>query len=272
MTIFPSACIWNFKVPVEEALRAVQVAAFHYVDVEADTFGAAAELQALKDLGLKVSCVALNPKLPAAVSRDRKGATPHEALSHLKQAVRKAHELGARCAYVPPCADRKQLQAFGAALKELADDAARAELKLCVEHKPGCALPSAREALGFVKQLGHPNVYLLLDVGHALLSKEKPWEVVAEAGARLGYVQLSDNDGRKDRHWAPLEGRLTFDDLTRTMDALGMAGYEETIGLELLPDFASLNSGLSKSRNLLLRLQLGPDVKSFKEPESRRKH
>jgi sugar phosphate isomerase/epimerase len=163
------------------------------------------------------------------------------------------------------------LPAFGAALKGLAEDAARKEIKLCLEHVPGRALGSARETLDFLKQLSHPNLFLLLDVGHTLLSRENPWEVIEEAGTRIGYVHMSDNDGKKDRHWPLLDGRLTYESLAKTIRALNQVGYQGTIGLELYKDFASLISGLSKSRNLLIRVQFSDEPKSLREPETRRK-
>jgi sugar phosphate isomerase/epimerase len=272
MTMFPSACVWNFPGPIGKALTQVKETAFHYIDIETDSLDAAGAVQTLKELGLKVSCVALDHKLPGGAKLDGKdqGAT-RTAVSFIKQALQKSKELGACYGYVGPCADRAQLRAFGAAIKELADDAAKKEIKLCLEHVPGRALASAMDALAFVRQAGHPNLYLLLDTGHTLLSKENPWEVVRDAGPRLGYVQMNDNDGRKDRHWALLDGRLTPDTLAKTVNALQEIGYQGTLGLEISKDFASIVSGLSKNRNLLLRLQLAGEVKSLKEPETRRK-
>jgi D-psicose/D-tagatose/L-ribulose 3-epimerase len=163
------------------------------------------------------------------------------------------------------------LVSFGEALRVLAEDAAGMGIKLCVEHVPGRALATAKEGLAFIEQVNHPNLYLLLDVGHSLLSKEKAWEIVAAAGKRLGYVQMNDNDGRNDRHWALLDGRLTYADLQKTLEALKEAGYEGTLGLELSYDRVSLVSGFSRNRNLLIRIQEASDHKSLREPEVRRK-
>src|SRR5262249_42658930 len=129
-------------------------------------------------------------------------------------------------------------------------------IKLCVEHVPRSALSTARDALTFVEQSGKSNLYLLLDLGHTLLTKEKAWEIVAAAGPRLGYVQLDDNDGKKDLHWPMLDGVLTEEALIRTLAALRATGYSGTLGLELVPYFhVSLVSSWSKNHNLVLRLQ-----------------
>ncbi|MBM3789378.1 MAG: sugar phosphate isomerase/epimerase [Acidobacteria bacterium] len=272
MTIFPSACMWHFDTAVTEALRQVKETAFHYIDIETDTLDAPGALQAQKDLGLKVSCVALARRLPSGTSLDTgDGAALRNAVSFLKEALGKIKDLGTICAYVWPCADGKQLPAFGSAIKELAEQAAQKEIRLCIEHVPGRALPTAADALRFVQQAGHPNLYLLLDLGHTLLSGEKAWELIRRAGSRLGYVQMNDNDGKKDRHWPLLDGRLSAADLTRTLDALGEIGYGGTIGLEVSRDFGGVISGLSKNRNLLLRLQATEEIKSMQEPETRRK-
>src|SRR5262249_42043169 len=154
---------------------------------------------------------------------------------HLKTVLAKSRTLGATIGYVSPCKDRKQLKPFRDAIAELAEAAAQQEIGLCVEHAPGRALSSGKETLAFVNEVGHPNLYLLLDTGHALISKEKAWELAESAGKRLGYVQMNDNDGKQDRHWALLDGRLTSDDLIKTLAALHKIGYGGTLGLELKP-------------------------------------
>jgi len=272
MTIYPSACVWFYRTSIAKALEEIKQTAFHYVDIETDTLDDPEALQALKDLGLKVSCVALDHKLPPGSSLVGKGpAAQRTAVDFIKQALEKSHRLGARAAYVCSCSARKQLKQFAGVLAELAEDASHREIKLCVEHVPGSALATAGETLEFLQQENHPNLHLLLDTGHALISREKPWEIISAAGGRLGYVHMNDNDGKNDRHWALLDGLLTLDDLTKILEALQQIDYPGTLGLELKWDRASAISGLSKNRNLLLRLQEAVEPKSLQEPESRRK-
>jgi len=266
MTMFPSACIWVFNIDIDAALKQIQETAFHYIDVRPETLQSA---EPLKHFGLKVSCVELEPGVS---SLDGKGpAESKKALDHLKQNIEKARLVEARAAYVRSCSSARHLQGFASGITELAGYAAERGVRLCVEHVPGTALPTAKEALSFVQRVNHPNLYLLLDVGHTLLSKEKPWDIIAAAGDRLGYVQMSDNDGKKDRHWALLDGRLTAEDLTRTLEALTQVGYQGTLGLQLSRKLRVLASEFSRNRNLLLRLQMTTEPKSMKEPESRRK-
>jgi sugar phosphate isomerase/epimerase len=272
MTMFPSACIWAYRLPITQVLREIKETAYHFVDVETDVLDNQEAIDSIKALGLKISCVALDRKLPAGSCLDGKdaGAT-RNAAAFVKKAIEKCQPLAVQAAFVSPCSDRKNLKTYSCLMAELAEDAAGKGIRFCIEHAPGSALPSAREALAFVEAVSNPNMHLLLNVGHTLLSKEKPWEIVAAAGKRIGYVHFSDNDGKSDRQWPLLDGRLTLDDLTKTIEALKVAGYGGTLGMELIHDRASLVSVFSRNRNLILRLQATSEVKSLKEPEARRK-
>ena len=256
MQLFPSACIWLHEPPIDEALKRLKITAYHFVDASPSALEAPGVQDTLKGLGLKVSCVVLDSDLPSGLSLDGKeDGTRRKTVEHLKQALKKCESVGAQVAYVCSCADKRQLDRFGQILPELAEEAAQHGIKLCIEHVPGRALPAAAGALAFVEKVGHPNLYLLLDVGHTLLSKEKPWEIIEAAGKRLGYVQLNDNDGKKDRHWALLDGRLTMEDLIKTLAALKKAGYGSTLGLELKPKpRISLISDFSRNHNLIMRI------------------
>jgi sugar phosphate isomerase/epimerase len=256
MDLFPSACIWAEPGPVDRMLESVKQTAFHFVDVEPATLDAPGALDTLKRLGLKVSCVALDHELPAECSWERDGEGAVRMTRALESAIVKAESLGATTGYIAPCKQRKQLARFRDAAAQLAQFAAGHNVKLCVEHAPGRALSGARETLAWVEGIGQPNLYLLLDVGHTLITREKAWEIAEAAGARLGYVQLDDNDGKKDLHWPLLDGVLRREELLRTLETLKRIGYQGTLGLELVPyHHVSLISSLSKNHNLVLRLQ-----------------
>src|SRR5438874_1297607 len=132
------------------------------------------------------------------------------------------------------------------------DDALK-RLKITAYHFVD-ASPSALEAPGVqdtLKGLG-------LKVSCVVLDSDLPSGLSLdgkEDGKRLGYVQLNDNDGKKDRHWALLDGRLTMEDLIKTLAALKKAGYGSTLGLELKPKpRISLISDFSRNHNLILRI------------------
>ncbi len=249
-------------------MRRIKITAYHFVDAAPTSLDSLPAQQALKEVGLKVSCAVLDFDLPSGFSLDGKDdETRRKTLDHLKQALRKCQSLGAGTAYVGSCSDKKQLDRFGQGVADLADEASRHGIKFCVEHVPGRALPTAQAALAFVHMVGHPNLYLLLDVGHTLLSKEKPWEIIEAAGNRIGYVQLNDNDGKKDLHWALLDGLLTRDDLVKTIAALKKIGYASTLGLELKPKpRTTLISDLSRNHNLIHRILNELDKEDKKQP------
>jgi sugar phosphate isomerase/epimerase len=68
-----------------------------------------------------------------------------------------------------------------------------------------------------------------------LISSEDCAEVVARAGARLGYVHFDDNDGVGDLHWPLLTGRLTRATLLGFLRALRKHHYRSNAALELSP-------------------------------------
>jgi len=258
MLPFPSACIWSAAPRIAEILNRVKQTAFHYIDIEPDSLDDPAALQAQKELGLKVSCVALDHRLPDKCSLDaRDDGSLRQTLDHLKGGIGKARDLGALTAYVASCAEAKNLVRYGTAVRELADCAQKASIRLCIEHVPGRALATAAETVRFIERTGHSNLYLLLDVGHTLLSGENAWEIVRAAGDRVGSVQLNDNDGKKDLHWPLLDGRLTRESLVKTLGALTGVGYSGTLGLEIAASVNSLVSAWSKNRNLVIRLLQG---------------
>src|SRR5437867_3909137 len=175
MTIFPSACIWAQETPIQETLQSIKQTAFHYIDVEPATLDAPGGRESIKGLGLKVSCVALDHNLPGVCSWDKDAESLRRTLDHLQHALLKSQSLGATTAYVGPCQERKNLKRFGESLSGLSEFAVKHGIKLCLEHAPGRALFKASDALAFLEEIQQPNLYLLLDVGHTQLSKEKPW-------------------------------------------------------------------------------------------------
>ena len=124
------------------------------------------------------------------------------------------------------------------------------ESVLGFEHFPGTALPTIADTLAFLRNVAHPNLYLLLDIGHAQMSNEDVPTAVADAGALLGYVHLDDNDGEGDLHWALLDGVLTKESLRQTFSALDAHGYEGGISLELNPNSYPIRSTQSNAAGM----------------------
>jgi sugar phosphate isomerase/epimerase len=240
MTRFPiSAMLTSLPLPFAEAVRTCADLGFTHVDVVALTERPMDHREALADAELLVACAAVGRGLPEGVSLD---AGPVEArrtaLEMMKQHVADAAQLGATHAYIIPGTDASPaaLERFAEGCALLATYAAGRMVRLCLEHIPGRALPTVATTLTWLERLNHDNLSLLLDVGHCLISGEDAAATVRQAGSRLGYVHLDDNDGVGDLHWPLLTGRLTEDALASFLAALLAAGYRGTLALELNPN------------------------------------
>src|SRR5262249_9242907 len=163
------------------------------VDVVALAERPAAHLEALAKSGLIVSCASIGRDLPEGQTLDAADvAIRRAAVETMQRQIADAARLGATHGYVVSGLDstRDGLLRFGEACVMLADYAQQRQVRLCLEPIPGRALPSAAAMLDFLGDLHHNNLTLLLDVGHCLISKEEPAEVVRRAGAKLGYVHV----------------------------------------------------------------------------------
>lgn len=83
--------------------------------------------------------------------------------------------------------------------------------------------PFARVDL--VSRIGHPNLKVSLDTGHADICHgryDAPHVVdyVAAAAGLLGHVHLQDVDGYADRHWHPGDGRIAWGPVFASLSAL----------------------------------------------------
>ena len=245
-----SCCIWALSGPLEEDLDRIAKAGFKWIDIRPHTLAA----DHPGTFGLPVSCIAVShgaPEEDILTSPDPAAAA--RARAYLDGALEYGAALGATTAYVVPEAggDQDALTRYADALANAAERAATLGLKLCIEHFPGSALPTIAATLGFVRAIGHPNLYLLLDIGHAQMSAEDTASAIAAAGPQLGYVHLDDNDGHGDLHLALLDGVLTVAALRRTFEALQTSAYSGAVSLELHPELPDPLAALKKSRQIL---------------------
>jgi sugar phosphate isomerase/epimerase len=255
--MYLSALLTSLPLEFEPAARQVAALGFAHVDLVARGERPPADREALAEAGLLVSCAALGKDLPQGVALDAESpAHRREALEQVRRQIADAAQLGATHAYLVAGADitAAGLARFTEACALLADYAGGRMLRLCVEHLPARGLPTAASVLDWLEQVGHPNLALLLDVGHCLLSGEEPARVVERAGERLGYVHLDDNDGRTDLHWPLLRGRLTEEGLRSFLAALDRSGYGGALALELNPTNPDPTAALAHGKELIERL------------------
>jgi sugar phosphate isomerase/epimerase len=106
-------------------------------------------------------------------------------------------------------------------------------LVLCLENMfPRYGFMSEPEAFAeILKQ--HPDLFLLLDVGHARLGEKSSARIlrfIELLGHRLGHLHLSDNKGERDDHLPLGSGTIDFKRIAR---ALKTVGYDATATLEV---------------------------------------
>jgi D-psicose/D-tagatose/L-ribulose 3-epimerase len=254
-----SALLTSLPLAFEDAVAEMAKLGFTHVDVVALAERPAPQLEALAKSGLIVSCASIGRDLPAGQTLDAADvASRRAAVETMHRHIADAARLGATHGYVVSGLDssRDGLFRFGEACTLLADYAQQRQVRLCLEPIPGRALPSAAAMLDFLGGIDHENLALLLDVGHCLISKEEPAEVVRRAGKQLGYVHVDDNNGQGDVHWPLLSGVLREEQLRNCLAALDEAGYQHALSLELNPQNQNPKHGLSEGKALLEKLLL----------------
>ncbi len=257
MNGFPlSVLLTSFPGDFSSAVRQAAQLGFDRVDVVAVPERSADDREVLAETGVLVSCAALGRGLPADLTLDAPDvATRRAVLEILKRHVADAAQLGATRAYLVPGSDAAPdgLARLGEVCCLLADFAGRRMVTVCVEPMPGRALATAAATLAWLREFNHPQLRLLLDVGHCLLSGEDPARAAEQAGPLLGYVHLDDNDGAHDRHWPLLSGRLTEAVLGAFLAALPRISYTGALSLELNPANPTPVKALRLSKELLER-------------------
>ncbi|MCA9988214.1 MAG: TIM barrel protein [Anaerolineales bacterium] len=252
-----SCCIWALAGDEQTKLTEAARLGFRQIDIQPGMLADGAALALADSLGLTVRCVGLSFGLAADVALDSADEVARQAaIQQANDGLETAAQLGADAAYVVPTfdADPAALARYGASLQQLATAAAAHGIKVCIEHFPGRALPTAAATLAFIKGLGHDNLYLLLDLGHLQMSGEDPAAVIQAAGNRLGYVHLDDNDGVGDLHWALLDGVMTEASLGAALAALREVGYGGPLSLELSPRLPDVPTALTHSATTVRRL------------------
>jgi sugar phosphate isomerase/epimerase len=255
--MYPSVLLTSFPADFATAARQAADLGFSFVDVVAVAERPLEELEVLADTGLHVACASLGRGLPPDHTPDAPSLDVRRTvLQALKQQVADAAHLGATHAYLVPGRDASPegLARFQGSCCLLADYAAGRMVRLCIEHIPGRALANVATTLDWLRTTGHPNLQLLLDVGHCAISREDPVEAIERAGADLGYVHLDDNDRVGDLHWPLLAGQLTRGQLEATVAALRRIDYRGALTLELAPMTPDVMGALQAGKALIEEL------------------
>ncbi len=252
-----SCCIWALTGPEDENLQKMSELGFDWIDIQPAMLATAESRGLAQKLGLSVSCVGASFGLPDGAALDSPDANARAAaLAHMEQSLAHAASLGATAAYVIPGMDgsKEALKHYGDSVAATAEIAQKHGLTLGIEHFPGKALDTAAVTLDFVRAVGHPNLHLLFDSGHIQMRGEDPAAIIRQAGERLSYVHLDDNDGVGDLHWSLLDGVMTEVSLRAIFAALDDIGYDGGVSLELSPRLPDPFAALAASREIVLGL------------------
>jgi sugar phosphate isomerase/epimerase len=252
-----SAFLTSLPFPFEPAVHRAAALGFRWVDVVALAERPGSHSDDLADAGVLVACAALGRDLPDGVALDAPSASHRrDAVELVRRQIADAAQLGATRAYLVPGLDgtAQGLERFTESCQLAADFAGQRMVRLCIEHIPGRALPDVGAVLDWLDRVGHANLALLLDLGHCLISKEDPAEAVRQAGTRLGYVHVDDNDGQGDLHWPLLTGALTEATLREFLASLKTTGYQGAVSLELNAKLSGPEEALQNGKALLEQL------------------
>lgn len=249
-----ACCVWAIEGPENAIAAKTNALGFEWIDVRPFAFSSGGARRKIREHGLLVSCIAASFGMPegarlSGADRDSRSA----AASYLERTLAFGAVLGASTAYVVPDEDPSSLDTYAAELKKLAEHGGELGVRVCVEHFPGTALPTASGTIAYLREVGHPNLFLLLDIGHAQMSGEDPAAAISDAGPLLGYVHLDDNDGSRDLHLGLTDGILTEAALADTISALTDIGYRGNLSLELHPELPDPLDALKRSREVVLQ-------------------
>ena len=166
-----------------------------------------------------------------------------DSVAYIKDSVETAAALGAPVVSVCPghtlfgqtTADG--WQRLGESLGEICDRAQAYDLRIAIEPADRYEtdlIATTADAMRMIRELGKPNLGVVLDTGHAHVVGESFGEAVSAMGERLFHVHIDDNNGLRDQHLVPGDGVI---DLAAFVALMRRAGYTGYLSAELSWDY-----------------------------------
>jgi sugar phosphate isomerase/epimerase len=116
-------------------------------------------------------------------------------------------------------------QVFASRVGELCDAAGKRKLKVALEPRIREILCNSDAMLKLLSDVQSPALGVLFDTGHFFLAGEILPVSVWKLGPSIMSVQLSDNDGLIEHHWAPGEGKIDWQEFLSALKQEGYTGY-----------------------------------------------
>ncbi len=245
-----SCCAWALSNPEPQTLTILSELGLTAVDIRPSWLRSDEACATREELDLDVICLAASHEKPEdATFNSDNPAVVEPLMQHVKEGLVHAASQGARWAYVVPGrqTDAETFERYATHYTAIAEHGQALGVRVCIEHFPGTAFPTVASTLDFIRDTGHPNLYLLFDVGHAQMSNEDPAIALEGVDDRLGYVHLDDNDGINDLHLALTDGVQTRDSLKDFFGVLGDIGYDGPVSLEIKNDLPNPLDAVTRS-------------------------
>ena len=121
---------------------------------------------------------------------------------------------------------RRAIESARRSLDELLPIAQRVGVRILLENLPfECSYPllTMKELRPLVDAYPKAHVGLVMDTGHAILTRQDPAEEIIVAGDRLWGVHLHDADGTTD-HLPPMHGQLDWQAVLAALEKVNYSG------------------------------------------------
>ena len=158
-----SCCAWALNGAESEALTLLGDLGLSSVDIRPSWLRSEETRGKRKELGLDVTCLAASHEKPEGATFDSDDpARVEPMLGHVKEGLDHAASQGAKWSYVVPDrhVDDRTFERYATHYSDIAEHAQSLGIKVCIEHFPGTAFPTVANTREFIRDTGHPNLYL----------------------------------------------------------------------------------------------------------------
>jgi protein FrlC len=112
---------------------------------------------------------------------------------------------------------------------------------IALEGEENNVVRTSQDIYRMIKEVGHPNLKALLEVGHAnMMASDDPICAIETLKDEMVHCHVHDNMGAADDHAVPGDGTVYWAGVTKKLTEIGYNGY---LALELLvsnPDRGSI--------------------------------